>query len=192
MERTYSQSALLCEILVKVIFLMKRFSFIIYDKIWDLKSELLCTGILLFQLTGPPFLQQLPKQHPLYTKSISLFFMPKNPLQTTKKNRLTKLQNPALAPVTVTEIQFLMKILTSSLEVVKNAGAKPVAVAIKEAKLLIVHQPMEQTTPNLLTQAITARTPVLPAIKSAIGAMSAQALRQKTSCYWQYLRASDW
>lgn len=191
MEYIYSQSALLYEILEKVIFLMRRFLSIICDKAGDLKSELLYTGIPLFQLTCLLFLQQLPEQNLLYTKSISLLFMPENPPQITKKNQLTKLQNPTLTPATVTEIQVFIEILTSSLEVMEDAGAEPVAVATEEARLPMVYQLRGQIIPNPPTQAITARTPALTAIKSAIGAMSAQTLRQKTSCHWQHFRASD-
>ena len=91
--------------------------------------------------------------------------MPRNPPQATKKNWLTKLQNPALALATVTEIQTFVEILTPSLEVVEDMGAEPVVEATEEARLLMGHQLVEQTIPNPPTLAITARTPALTAIK---------------------------
>ena len=66
--------------------------------------------------------------------------MPKNPLQ---KNRLTKLQNPALALAIATEMQIFIGILTSSLMIVENVGAEPVAVAIVKARLPIIYQLVE-------------------------------------------------
>lgn len=90
--------------------------------------------------------------------------MPKNPLQATKNNRLTKSQNPALALATVTEIQILVEILTPSLKVVEDMGAAA-AKGNKEAGFLTVQQLVEQITPNLPTQVIIAKTPALTAIK---------------------------
>ena len=58
-----------------------------------------------------------------------------------------------------------MEILTSSLEVVEDVGAEPVTVVIKEARLPIIYQPMEQKTPNPLTQVITVKIPVSIIIK---------------------------
>lgn len=91
--------------------------------------------------------------------------MPKTLQQTIKKNLLTKLQNLIRTPAIVKEIKIFMEILMPNLEFVKDGGIKLIALVIKEAKLLIIHQLVEQTIPNSSTKAITTRTPALIIIK---------------------------
>lgn len=60
---------------------------------------------------------------------------------------------------------MLVGILKPSLEVEEEVEAVTVVVAIEEVKFLMVHQPVEQTTPTTLTQATTARIPASTVIK---------------------------
>lgn len=69
--------------------------------------------------------------------------MPKTLLQTIKKNLLTKLQNLIRTPAIVKKIKIFMEILMPNLEFVKDGGIKLIALAIKDAKLLIIHQLLE-------------------------------------------------
>ena len=83
------------------------------------------------------------------------------------------------------------KTIKLSFKVVEIVGLAVVVVAVEEVKPLAVHQPLESTIYTSPIQAIIARIRVSIATKPATGVTNAPTLRQKTSCHWQHLRASD-
>lgn len=64
-------------------------------------------------------------------------------------------------------------------------------MAIEEAKLLIVQQPLDSTIYITLTQVVIVKIPILTTTKKTAGVISAVILHQKNSCHWQYFLASD-
>ena len=90
-----------------------------------------------------------------------------------------------------TRTPMVEKIRKPSFKVVEGVGAAVVMVAIEEVKPLMVRQPVELTVyPNPI-RGIIVRIPVSTATKQVTRVTNAPTLRQKTSCHWQHLRASN-